>query len=409
MENYLIVADDFTGSNDTGVQLRRRGIPVNVVFSDELIKGEDSCVLDTESRALKPKEAFEKVSKNIASIPFNSFSHVMKKVDSTLRGSIGAEIKAIDNYYQSELIVFAPALPDLGRVTLNKIHQLNGVPITKTEIAWDPNAPVTDDNIYNIMKNTFDEPVVHIGIDDVHSGNIDLNGARLFTFDTAVNSDMQNIIKAALKTKKRILWVGAAAMADNLLSINYAMPPSLAVIASLSSVTRGQVVYAEKQGVKLVQVPMHEVLENKLNLQNLADTVAGLLKSGEETILLSSATYSDDELQKSFLIASQKGISKEDMSIYTAKSIAQITALILEKVKISGLFLSGGDTAMGFFDTAKSLGSSIITEIAIGIPMMYLRGGKYDGLKIVTKAGAFGKEDAVFYALRKLKEIDCAS
>jgi uncharacterized protein YgbK (DUF1537 family) len=125
---------------------------------------------------------------------------------------------------------------------------------------------------------------------------------------------MQNIIKMALKTQKRILWVGTAAMADNLLSINYAMPPS--------------------------------------------------------------------------------------------KSIAQITALVLEKARISGLFLSGGDTSMGFFDIAKSLGSSIITEIAIGIPMMYLRGGKYDGLKIVTKAGAFGKEDAVFYALRKLKEID---
>jgi uncharacterized protein YgbK (DUF1537 family) len=406
MENYLIIADDFTGSNDTGVQLKRRGIPVNVVFSDGLIEGNDSCVLDTESRALKPKEAFEKVSKNVASVPFNSFSHVMKKVDSTLRGSIGAEIKAIDQYYKSELIVFAPALPDLGRVTLNKIHQLNGIPITKTEIARDPKAPVIDDDIYNIMKNTFDESVVHIGINDVRSENINLKGARLFTFDAATNSDMQTIIKTALKTEKRILWVGTAAMADNLLSINYTMPPSLAVVASLSSVTRGQIVYAEKQGVKLVQVPMHEVLEKKTDLEALADSVVESLRSGRETILLSSAAYSDEELQKSVSIAAQKNMSKEDMSVYTAASIAQITALVLAKVKISGLFLSGGDTAMGFFAIAKSLGSSIITEIAIGIPMMYLRGGKYDGLKIVTKAGAFGKEDAVFYALRKLKEID---
>jgi uncharacterized protein YgbK (DUF1537 family) len=103
MENYLIIADDFTGSNDTGVQLRRRGIPVKVVFSDKLITGEDSCVLDTESRALKAQEAFEKVSQDVASIPFNRFSHVMKKVDSTLRGSIGAEIKAIDQYYKKRL------------------------------------------------------------------------------------------------------------------------------------------------------------------------------------------------------------------------------------------------------------------------------------------------------------------
>ena len=30
--------------------------------------------------------------------------------------------------------------------------------------------------------------------------------------------------------------------------------------------------------------------------------------------------------------------------------------------------------------------------------------GAMDGLKTVTKAGAFGKEDAVLFALRKLKE-----
>ena len=36
--------------------------------------------------------------------------------------------------------------------------------------------------------------------------------------------------------------------------------------------------------------------------------------------------------------------------------------------------------------------------------MMRLRGGALDGLKVITKAGAFGNEDAVSYALRKLKE-----
>jgi len=31
-ERYLIIADDFTGANDTGVQLRRRGFPTEVLF-----------------------------------------------------------------------------------------------------------------------------------------------------------------------------------------------------------------------------------------------------------------------------------------------------------------------------------------------------------------------------------------
>jgi uncharacterized protein YgbK (DUF1537 family) len=85
--------------------------------------------------------------------------------------------------------------------------------------------------------------------------------------------------------------------------------------------------------------------------------------------------------------------------------LSKITLQILEMAKVSGIFLSGGDTAMGFFKAAGSLGAEIITEIAIGIPLMRLSGGPFEGMKVVTKAGAFGKEDALLFALRKLKEI----
>lgn len=33
MEGYLIIADDFTGANDTGVQLKKRGINTEVIFN----------------------------------------------------------------------------------------------------------------------------------------------------------------------------------------------------------------------------------------------------------------------------------------------------------------------------------------------------------------------------------------
>jgi len=37
LNRYLIIADDFTGANDTGVQLKRRGINTNVVFTSDLL------------------------------------------------------------------------------------------------------------------------------------------------------------------------------------------------------------------------------------------------------------------------------------------------------------------------------------------------------------------------------------
>ncbi|MFP3040780.1 four-carbon acid sugar kinase family protein [Treponema primitia] len=406
MDYFLIVADDLTGANDTGVQIRRRGIPTSVVFSSKLITGQDSCVLDTESRGFSDKDAFDRVSGEIASIPFEKFAYVMKKVDSTLRGKMGSETKAIDTHFKSELIICAPALPDLGRTTVDKIHLLNGVPVSQTEIARDPKAPVTEDNIHKLMSASFDEPVVHIGLDAVRSGNIPLEKGRIFTFDAASNEDMRNIILAALGTKKRVLWVGTAAMADNLLSIKDPIPPALAVVGSLSSVSRGQVLYAEKQGIQLVKVPMYDVLEKKIKLEDIVAQVVGLLKSGKDALLHSASTYSADELKKSNDAAARQNMAIEALSLFTQKTLGQLIGQILNEVTVSGLFLTGGDTAMSFFEVAESSGSSITTEIAVGIPLMRLRGGRFEGLKIVTKAGAFGKEDALFYGLRKLKEAD---
>ena len=43
-DRYLIIADDFTGANDTGVQLRRRGFATEVLFSGKPVGTEHSVV-----------------------------------------------------------------------------------------------------------------------------------------------------------------------------------------------------------------------------------------------------------------------------------------------------------------------------------------------------------------------------
>ena len=405
MNNYLIVADDFTGSNDTGVQICRRGIPVNVVFSGTEVTGKGSCVLDTESRSVSEKDAFEKLLRETEKIPFVGFLRVIKKVDSTLRGNIGTETKALDRSFGSQLIVFAPAFPDLGRTTVNCIHHLSGTPISKTELAKDPKTPVKIDDIQKIMAEAFkDEKVIHIGLDAIRSGAFDLEGGRIFCFDAALNEDLKTIVRTVLDTGKRVLWVGTAALADNLLNVERTIPPALAIVTSLSSVTRAQVHFAEKQGVCIVKAPLYAILEKNTRPEEIAAETIALLKEGKDVIMLSSSAYSEEEFQKSEESARRAGLSTEAMSAFTQKIIGQIAFMILERIEVSGLFLSGGDTAISCFESIGAKGSSIVTEIAVGIPLMRLAGGKYGGLKAVTKAGAFGKEDAIFYALRKLCE-----
>jgi len=400
------VADDFTGANDTGVQLKRRGIDTNVVFSTENINT-DSCsfVIDTESRGISEDEAYNKVKRLLSGVDFSNFKYVIKKVDSTLRGNIAVEIKAVDEAYGSEVVLFAPALPDLNRTTVGGIHMLNNIPITQTEMARDPKKPVKEDNITNILKKVYSEEVTHIPLEKVQSGKINLSGSRIFTFDAVTNADMKNIISTGIETGKRVLWVGTAAMADNLLEIEKETHPVLSVVASLSSVTRTQVKYAEKSGMLSVKVPVYHIIEKKVDPEVYIDETTELLRSGKDVILMPSSSYDPEEYVKTNEAGKRNGMSNDIVSLFTQNLLGDMARKVLERKSVSGVFLTGGDTAIGFFDKVNSLGSSIVSEIAIGIPLMKLVGGPFEGLKVVTKAGAFGKEDSITFAVRKLKEV----
>jgi uncharacterized protein YgbK (DUF1537 family) len=406
MNHYLIIADDFTGSNDTGVQIRRRGIPVRVVLSGSGAAGGESCVVDTESRGLSEDEAFRKVAAEAGDIRFADFAQVMKKVDSTLRGNIGAETRALAQRYQPEIIVFAPALPDLGRTTFQGIHLLNGTPLTRTEPARDPKTPVKTCDIREILSRAFPgEAAAHVELEALRSGKFDLSGGRLFSFDAAANRDLDAVVRAVLALEKRVLWVGAAALADSLLGAARPVPPALAVIASLSSVTRGQVRCAETRGIALVQAPLCELLEKTARPEETAEEAASLLRQGRDVALIAPSTYREEEFRKTQDRARRAGLSDGAMSAFTQDTMGLLALLVLERAPVSGLFLSGGDTAISCFRRAGALGSRVVTEIAAGIPLTRLIGGPFDGLKAVTKAGAFGNEDALCYGLRKLREF----
>ncbi|MDP2755778.1 MAG: nucleotide-binding domain containing protein, partial [Nitrospirota bacterium] len=66
------------------------------------------------------------------------------------------------------------------------------------------------------------------------------------------------------------------------------------------------------------------------------------------------------------------------------------------------LILTGGDTALGVLQLLDYQGIELEGELLAGIVRGNLRGGPWDGLTVVTKAGAFGKEDALFRIMERL-------
>lgn len=405
MNRYLIVADDFTGANDTGVQMRRRGLPTNVMFAGHPIPDDgSSVVIDTESRGLTGEQAYAAAEAAVKDVDMGAFKCVIKKVDSTLRGNVPEEILAVDKALESELVIFAPALPDLGRTTVDGVHMLKGVPICQTELAKDPKKPVKEDNLKRLLERVYTEPVAHVGLEDIRAGLIALDGGRLYTFDAVLNSDLQAVIAAAMATGKRVLWVGTAAIADNLMELESRTYPALAVVGSVSSVTAGQVKTAEESGVALVKVPIHELLAGTARPETYVDATVASLAAGKDTILLSSSSYDRSELALSAEEGKRHGMEGPQVSEYVQAVLGDMAKAVLARADVSGVFITGGDTAMGVLGAAHADGSAILAEILVGIPMLRVVGGELDGIKVVTKAGAFGKEDALVFAMRKLKE-----
>src|ERR687889_50351 len=90
-----IIADDLTGAADTGVQLARAGYRTAVAFlgaSIEAAHEPDAVAADTDSRAADAATARARV--RAATERLAGATIVMKKVDSTLRGPVAAEIAA---------------------------------------------------------------------------------------------------------------------------------------------------------------------------------------------------------------------------------------------------------------------------------------------------------------------------
>lgn len=403
---YLIIADDFTGANDTGVQLRRRGYPTKVFFENHFsdLTKDYSIVIDTESRTIPSETASKIVSSAIMKIDFSCFQYVIKKVDSTLRGNIAEEIKAIDDIFMPELIIFAPALPDLGRTTVDGIQHLNGIRICDTELAQDPKNPVKNDSLVGILTSVYTEPISQISLQQLRDNIVSFDHGRIFCIDAITNLDLQNIIQLVNKTGKKTLWVGTAGIADNIMNIEEKPLPVLASIASISSTINAQVKYCEKQGLQLIQLPIHDILQKKVEPFIFISQAINSLNAGYDTLLLPSTSYCRENLQLSIEAGQQLGMDLSAIGDYVKTLVGQATKEILQNTKVSGLFLTGGDTAIGVLNKMNAQGSEILSEIALGVPMLRIIGGTIDGMKVITKAGAFGKEDTLAFAIRKLKE-----
>lgn len=121
LDRIAVIADDLTGASDSGVQFARKGLRTQVIFDWlGLSDGKDSLdtvVIDTDSRSIPGSMAYDRVSQAAYVLKQKGFTSIYKKLDSTLRGNLGQEIKAVMDVYGFEAAAVVPAFPRIGRTT----------------------------------------------------------------------------------------------------------------------------------------------------------------------------------------------------------------------------------------------------------------------------------------------------
>src|SRR5919199_5928769 len=138
-----VVADDLTGAADSGVQLARSGYRTAVAFRGASIpptEDLDAVAADTDSRPLPAGFAAKRVLE--AGRAVRDARIVYKKIDSTLRGQVPAELAAALKATGREKAIVAPAFPSAGRTTRGGVLLVYDEPVHETDLAHDPRTPV---------------------------------------------------------------------------------------------------------------------------------------------------------------------------------------------------------------------------------------------------------------------------
>ena len=83
--------------------------------------------------------------------------------------------------------------------------------------------------------------------------------------------------------------------------------------------------------------------------------------------------------------------------------MAEIVAGVLASHAFAGLFLSGGDIALEVCRRLEVSAIQVNGEIEAGVPAGELIDGRYQGKRVVTKAGGFGTEEALVKSIAYLE------
>lgn len=400
MVKLLIIADDFTGALDTGVQFAASGAETRVITDT----GYDFCgtekevqvlVLDVETRHLRPEQAYHTVYQIAKKAYQSGIPFIYKKTDSALRGNIGSELKAVIDATKLPSLQFLPAFPKMNRVTRDGIHYIDGVPVHESVFGKDPFEPVSCSYIPDIISGELPVTVVK-----------DLKEWKpkqgILVYDASEDEEILKTGRFLMEQGELQLMAGCAGFAavlPSLLGLTGSKKRTVALnnrllvaCGSVNPITRKQLDYAEQEGFTRIRLTPREKLEagyfqTKDGKRKLAEWSAVCKKDRRCIIDTNDLPGSNETME----FAQKQGILLDDLRVRISSTLGYVIKELIEAGVDSTLLITGGDCLVGFM---KHIGCHEIIPVCEVAPGTVLSEIKIQGriAGVISKSGGFGQE-----------------
>lgn len=421
MSKVLIIADDLTGANANCALMKTIGLRAASITGNNLEKLPDDIdvvALTTDSRAMEKGQAYKRVFDKVKRYKDKSIDLYSKRIDSTLRGNLGTELKAYQDALEAKTIgICVPSFPDSGRIVVNNSLYVNGISLMNTDAGKDPKISAVSNLVTENFKKDYDGQIIHIGIDEIDKGIENIKNLimankdkDLIVFDAITNEQISLIAKASIASQIDFISVDPGPFTKEVTRLLYQKESirtkALAVIGSVTNVTINQMNELKNDyNYYQVDVDASKLIEIDKAIEEIESAVEEAsenLKNHDLIIVTTTPKDIKDRLDLN-KISENMSLSIDDLSLLISRGLAKIGKdLVTKEDSISGIFSSGGDITVATVEELLSDGIEIKEEIQPLVAYGRMINGLKPGLKIVSKGGMVGNKNVMVECVQRI-------
>ncbi|MBE9605387.1 Hrp-dependent type III effector protein [Acetobacteraceae bacterium H6797] len=348
MTALRLIADDLTGALDAAAQFVGLGGAIHCLWGEAALAADPKTLplratLDASTREGSAETAAERAAAMAPALSGLAF----RKLDSLLRGHEAVEIAATFKAGSLPHAIIAPAFPAQGRATRG------GRQFFLRDGEW-------HDTGVDLAARL---GALGIPVTLAKPGDKAPDGVSLW--DAETEADLAAIVEAGRSLPGAVLWCGTAGLAGALAGSPPPKPdlpgPVLGLFGTDHPVTTAQLAAA---GPALLRLPEHAA-------DKPARITAHLERHGAAMVVADLPP----------------GLPRAEAA---ARIEACLAAAIEGLPRPGTLVVAGGETLRGLADYLGAASLAVDGQLLPGVPTSRLVGGRWDGVRVVSKSGAFG-------------------